>query len=189
MQLLPEQPRSLTPRRTYIQDGNIAIVDRLKIPGARPAYTVSADGRIWSTARGGLRPLQPVIARVGRYQRYEVFLGRGDHRKVATIVCEAFHGPRPPGFEVAHLNGDSLDNRAENLAWKTRVQNEADKVEHGTSNRGTRQHCSKLTETDVREIRRMAAAGHPQVDMVARFSITQGMVSEIVNRRKWSWLP
>lgn len=164
-------------------------MERRQIPGARPAYSVSADGRVWSTARGGLRPLQPTIVRVGNYQRYEVALGRGDRRKVATIVCEAFHGPRPPGHEVAHLNGDSLDNRAENVAWKTRAQNEADKVAHGTSNRGSRQHQAKLTEADVIEIRRMAAEGRPQAEMVARFDISQPTVSEIVNRRKWAWLP
>lgn len=132
--------------------------------------------------------MKPVTVSVGRYLRQEVSLGTGDRRKVATIVCETFHGPRPSGYEVSHLNGDSLDNRAENVAWKTRAENERDKVAHGTSNRGARQHQAKLTDEDVREIRRMAAAGCLQVQMMERFKISQPTVSEIVNRRKWAWL-
>lgn len=133
--------------------------------------------------------MNPTTVCVGRYQREVVGLGRGRLWKVATIVCEAFHGPRPPGCEVAHLNGDSLDNRAENLAWKTRAENEADKVAHGTSNRGERQGSSKLTRADVVEIRRMAAEGRPQAEMVLRFGIAQSAVSNIVNRKAWAWLP
>lgn len=56
-------------------------------------------------------------------------------------------------MEVAHLNGDRLDNRAANLAWKTRSQNAADKFGHGTDNRGKRHYKCKLSDDQVREIR------------------------------------
>lgn len=144
---------------------------------------------MWSTARGPLRELTPYVATVREgYQRAQVFLGRGNQWKVATLVCTVFHGPRPTGHEVAHLNGNPLDNRAENLAWKTPAANQADRIEHGTSNRGARHGRAKLTPEDVREIRQMAAAGRLQAEIVARFGIAQTTVSQIITRKTWSWL-
>lgn len=54
---------------------------------------------------------------------------------VHALVCASFHGPRPSGMEVRHLNGNPEDNRAENLTWGTQEENELDKVRHGTSRR------------------------------------------------------
>lgn len=37
---------------------------------------------------------------------------------VHTLVCLAFHGPRPTHkHQVAHFNGDKTDNRITNLRW------------------------------------------------------------------------
>lgn len=48
------------------------------------------------------------------------------------LVCTAFHGPRPEGKEVAHEDGDPLNNRADNLSWKTHAENQLDIRRHGT---------------------------------------------------------
>jgi len=109
--------------------------------------------------------------------------------KVARLVALAFRGEPPtPAHEVAHLNGRSLDNREVNLAWKTRTENEADKVLHGTSNRGARQGASKLTDDDVRAIRAAFAAGEKQRDIGARYGVSQGHISMLCNRQQWAWL-
>lgn len=93
---------------------------------------------------------------------------RGPFR-VNRLVCIVFHGD-PPSFKhhAAHLNGDSLDNRAENLAWKTPKENEYDKRIHGTARigekhwsktmperraRGVGHGKTKITDEDVRAIR------------------------------------
>lgn len=154
-----------------------------------PNYSVSADGRVWSTARGPLRELIPYVHTVREgYKRAQVFLGRGRQWTVAALVCTVFHGPRPEGHEAAHLNGDPLDNRAANLAWKTPAENQADRIEHGTSNRGARHGRAKVTAEDVKEIRRMAATGRPQAEIMARFGLAQTTISQIVNRKTWAWL-
>lgn len=64
--------------------------------------------------------------------------------KVHRLVCEAFHGPAPEDKPFAlHKNGDSLDNRADNLYWGDFVDNVADALRHGTHARtqSLKTHC------------------------------------------------
>jgi hypothetical protein len=58
-------------------------------------------------------------------------------RSVHQLVAEAFHGPRPPGHETRHLDGNRLHNTPENVVWGTRSENTRDQVRHGT-HRGLR---------------------------------------------------
>src|SRR3546814_16009402 len=68
---------------------------------------------------------------------------------------EAFVGPRPDGMEVAHNDGDPLNNRLENLRYATPAENTDDKLKHGTLLRGNAVGTAKLTVGDVRFIRQM----------------------------------
>ena len=116
-------------------------------------------------------------------------LGRGVSARVHRLVCLAFRGEAPsPEHEAAHLNGNPMDNRAANLAWKTKSGNEADKVGHETGNRGSRHGMSKLTEDHVRELRALAASGEPQKDLAIRYNVSQTTISNILNGRTWGWL-
>ena len=40
-----------------------------------------------------------------------------------TLVCTAFHGPRPEGCECDHIDGNKLDWSANNLRWVTKEEN------------------------------------------------------------------
>jgi HNH endonuclease len=168
------------------------------IPGY-PGYFASDQGEIYSNVRRGrpssarlaqdepLRRISSQISSVRNYRRMVATLGRGRYRKVAYLVALAFVGERPtPSHELAHLDGDSLNNRPNNLAWKTRIENERDKVAHGTSNRGERQGASKLKESDVRAIR---TDPRKQRDIAIDYGISQGHVSMIKSRSHWGWLP
>jgi hypothetical protein len=44
-------------------------------------------------------------------------------RKVYHLVLEAFVGPRPPGTEAMHLDGDRASNALSNLRWGTHSEN------------------------------------------------------------------
>ena len=48
---------------------------------------------------------------------------RGKNYKIARLVCEAFSGPCPEGYVCMHLDEDSRNNRANNLAWGTQKEN------------------------------------------------------------------
>ena len=45
------------------------------------------------------------------------------HLYCHKLVCTAFHGERPEGYECDHINGSNLDWSADNLRWVTREEN------------------------------------------------------------------
>lgn len=48
---------------------------------------------------------------------------RGRTFKLHRLICEAFHGPEPfENADVLHLNGNTLENREDNLRWATRAE-------------------------------------------------------------------
>lgn len=121
------------------------------VPGWEDFYEASTEGRIRSLARAVLRGgrpmkvaervLKPSVHHSG-YRR--VILARGgdrDERLVHSVIALTFHGPRPDGMEVRHLNGDQTDNRPSNLAYGTSGENKADILEHGRHPLKNRTHC------------------------------------------------
>lgn len=63
------------------------------------------------------------------------------HRGVHRLVLEAFVGPCPDGMECCHNNGDSADNRLENLRWDTSSANKLDNVRNGSHAQAKKTHC------------------------------------------------
>ncbi len=112
--------------------------------------------------------------------------GQYRNRAVHVMVCEAFHGPRPPGdVHASHANGNPVDNRAANLRWKTRAENEADKIEHGTYQTGERNHEHVLTEAQVQAIRAQYRSGALQREIAAAYGVGRMTITDVINRRTW----
>lgn len=76
---------------------------------------------------------------------------RGKHY-VHRLVAAAFIGTCPDGREVAHLDGDPANNRAENLTYATPKENAAHKVRHGTWNGGGKHYAAHLTDEQARKV-------------------------------------
>jgi hypothetical protein len=72
---------------------------------------------------------------------------------VHHLIAETFHGPRPEGMVVRHLNGNPLDNRAENLRWGTYTENNLDAVAHGTHLHARKTHCPQGHPYDAENTR------------------------------------
>lgn len=104
---------------------------------------------------------------------------------VHILVCEAFHGPRPPGTEAAHKDSDPTRALADNLRWDTPKGNSADRIGNGTSPVGERHPRARLTEADVLAIR---ASAEPGAVLAERYSIKQGTVYHIRAKRLWKHL-
>lgn len=170
-------------------------------------YEASSLGRI----RGLNRVLNPgrrwtgrvLKASVNRHGYARVSLCKGGVTTALTVhglVCRAFHGPRPPGMEVAHGDGVKLNNQSSNLRWATHADNEADKRLHGSvptgirngkytkpdhTPRGTAHGMAKLSESDVSQIRAMIAERVPRRRIAAQFNVSKTAIYFIACGRNW----
>ncbi|MBB3521072.1 hypothetical protein [Rhizobium sp. BK456] len=109
---------------------------------------------------------------------------------VSRYVCELVHGAPPtPEHEAAHSCGKGSQGCISpgHLSWKTPADNNADRLLHGTHNRGERSGVAKLTEVDVLEI--IALKGkETQTKLAKRFGVAIGTIANIHVGRNWAWL-
>lgn len=104
------------------------------------------------------------------------------HRLVAMAFI-----PNPENKpEVNHINGVASDNRVTNLEWVTPKEN----MHHcfnviKTGARGITSARSKLSETDVLDIRSLKTFGAKQVSLAKAYHVTGECISSIVNRYTW----
>lgn len=114
----------------------------------------------------------------------------GRNEMAHRVVCEEAHGPAPsPEHEAAHSCGKGEDACVSpiHLRWATPSENQMDRVEHGTSNRGERHGLTYLTEPQVLSIKRMSKTMTP-VEIQAETGIDRRRVSAIAKGSTWGWL-
>jgi hypothetical protein len=159
-----------------------------------PGYRVSRGGEVqsrWSrtvykTLTETWLPLKPV--RSGRYLTVNLSDGvRKRHRPIHRLVLEAFVGLCPEGLICCHFDGDPTNNRVENLRWDTYQSNSDDMLRHGTRLMGSQNHA-KLTEEEVRAIRRLRSKGERIAVLADQFGVSIQNVEAIVYRRSWRHL-
>lgn len=152
------------------------------------------DGR-WGVTRR--RQRGKVLAKRAKKNRdgavyHAVYLGFGRrdealYRQTNRLVCLAFHGEPPSDrHEAAHLDGNSLDDRAANIAWVTPVENAAHKRAHGTHPAGEKNGASILTDADIPLIFAAYAGGAVSEEVGAAFGTSYSNVMMIVARRHWA---
>src|SRR3990167_11158931 len=93
-------------------------------------HEVSSLGRVRRGLSGSTCPGR-LVQPIREYVRVSL---RRDRRQTAhpvhRLVADAFLGSRPPGHQINHKNGNKTDNRAENLEWVTRNENQLHAVDH-----------------------------------------------------------
>lgn len=151
-----------------------------------PAYEVSGSGNVRRRSDG--RFVRPFAMKNGYLH---VKLRRDDGtwitKAVHVLACKAFHGRRPTArHEVSHRDGTRKNNRASNLCWATKAQNQQDRVRHGTSNRGERSGTHKLSEYEVKMVRQLARI--PAEVFARQLGVTHGTITAIRRRATWTWL-
>ena len=116
------------------------------IPGYEGLYQASTLGRIrtcegktTSSARFSHRVWKQRILKqkcttnIKGRKDYRVELWKGNEHKtflVSRLIAFTWCNGYKEGFTVNHINGDYLDNRAENLEWLSR----GDNIRHGFAN-------------------------------------------------------
>lgn len=159
-------------------------------PGFEKFYVVRDDGSVIRSAPGVNarvgRALTPHVNRRTGYAQVTLHSSRQTVRRVAPLVCRAFHGPPKHGQEVNHKNGRKNDDRASNLEWVTRSENCRHRSRVLGKSRGELHGRAKLTEQDVREIRRRLARGDTKVSIADNFGITPQLVRKIQRHLVWT---
>jgi hypothetical protein len=109
---------------------------------------------------------------------------------VHRAVLNTFLGPQPE-MQARHLNGVKSDNRLRNLAWGTNAENQADRVIHGTSNRGHRHPLVKLTKEQVREARHSFPKNSRLTGikcLAEKWGVSTAALREAIQGKTWAWL-
>jgi hypothetical protein len=162
-----------------------------------PGYRVGSDGTIWCCRRTGpqrrvafgeWRKKNPQPRPDGYVWVNLVRDGKEYGRALHRLVLEAFVGLPIAGQCGCHENGNRSDNRVENLRWDTAKNNLADRRRHNTSpiQIGEANNAAKLSEQDVRTIRKLRAAGVSRKVVAQRFSLHAVTVSLITTRQRWA---
>lgn len=117
------------------------------IPGYEGFYQASSMGQIRCVLAGrGTRPFPPYRVVRGYlrngYRRFKSIVD-GKVLNQHVLVALAFHGVPQPGEVVRHLNAVRDDNRPENLAWGTPIENSADTKRHGNHVQARKTECPR----------------------------------------------
>ena len=167
------------------------------IPGFEGLYQVSNTGQVKSlsrttrhTGKSGSVVIQPIRERilratVNRRGYLSVGLrraGRTDTREVHTLVASAFLGPRGEQDEqIRHVDGNRLNNHADNLRYGTRSQNQLDLYDY-------RGYHHKLRPDDVKDIRARLDRGELGKTLAKEYGVSNSTISAIKHREVYQWL-
>lgn len=159
------------------------------VSGFEGVYRVSDDGDVQrvKTRSGTCAGTLLKHNTSGRYHRVTLW-NRTIRRDcyVHRLVLESFVGECPEGMEGCHNDGDKSNNRLGNLRWDTHIENNADKLKHGTGNKGEKHGKAKLLDSQVLEIKKLLALNVSQREIAKMFGICSTNVSHINSGQSWS---
>jgi len=100
------------------------------VVGYEGIYEVSSLGRVKSLARTDCRGnrrneriRKPEKANGAYITIYLSKHSKVHRRTLHSVIAETFLGPRPSGRGIDHIDGDKLNNRADNLEYVTSAEN------------------------------------------------------------------
>jgi hypothetical protein len=114
----------------------------------------------------------------------------GQRIGMSRFVCSVAHGPpNSPELDAAHNcgNGHLGCVNPLHLAWKTKKENQADRLIHGTHNRGERHGNAKLNNEQVLKIKALKGIDNAKA-LASQFGVGQAAIQNIWAGRRWDWL-
>lgn len=144
-----------------------------------PNYVISSDGTVYNVVR------ETFIKPINQENRYAKMILSGNSKRlqiyIHQLVLLVFKGPRPDGLEASHINGDSFDNRLENLEYVTHAENCAMRYLHGTDKQGG----AKLDYDKANEILVLGLAGMKRNDIAQQYGVNLRTVQTILAKRTY----
>lgn len=165
------------------------------VVGYEGLYEISSHGRVRSN-HASPRRASPFLKDANLRGYRMVMLCKGDGTKpksalIHRLVALAFLGEPPPVKRptVNHKNMDKADNRVENLEWLSHADNNRHAQPSIKHCKGIDKPSNKLTEDQVREIRKRYVPYVVGIDQLAKeFGVSGPTIHSIIHRRKWSHL-
>ena len=152
------------------------------VVGFEGIYRISNFGQVQTIKTGKIK--EQTISKTDN--RPYLSLWKNNKIKVCKphkLVMEAFVSLRPEGLECCHNDGNPQNNHWSNLRWDTPKNNHADKVKHGTTNRGEQCGTAKLTLEQVRAIRQDTRL---QRIIAAEYGVKDNTISRIKSFKRWA---
>lgn len=167
----------------------------LPVVGYEGLYEISNIGRVRSNHESQRRTSSFLKdANVRGYRMVMLCKGDGSKPKSALIhrlVALAFLGEPPPVRRptVNHKNMDKADNRVENLEWLSHTDNNRHAQPAIKHCKGINKPSNKLSEEDVREIRRRYIPFEVSLKTLGKeYGVSEQTVHAIIHRKKWAHL-
>ena len=109
--------------------------------------------------------------------------GRSQHATHVVLQMVGQHRPTDK-HEVCHSCDTPACINVAHLRWGTRTENMADMRERGRSRTGLRHWNCRLTDDQVRDIRRRYKAGEPPREIARDFGITPPHVTRVATGKR-----
>jgi hypothetical protein len=113
----------------------------------------------------------------------------GKMRRAHRVSWEITYGHIPIGLNVCHICDNRKCVNPSHLFLGTYLDNNLDKIRKGRTNRRERtsdmKYRTKLTESDIVQIRSLAEDGMPQREIAKRFGVSHPSIGYIVRREQW----
>lgn len=157
------------------------------LPAYSTNYEVSSLGRFRS-----LRKRRRILKQYPKHGYLYVCIhggAKGHTLRAHRLVALAFIGEPPTDLhEIHHKDGDKQNNRPDNLEWVDHHTNVLHSFRLGLRNEnGVNNNMARLTDSKVRAIRRMhAAGGWSHQTLADHYGVGSTTVGQVVNGRSWS---
>jgi len=165
-------------------------------------YEVDEEGWIYRTGKSNSTTVGYKISRRLSPDKYwKCSLSKPGARctqfSVHTVVCMAWHGPRPAGMQTRHLDGDKNNNRPDNLCWGTPEENQEDARRHGSHLSGEDNPMNVYPDSVVKALRKRHQAhlkarnkaGHKWARrgfiyaLAEEFDVPYGYINQLLHRK------
>jgi predicted DNA-binding protein (UPF0251 family) len=165
--------------------------------GFEGVYEISSSGRVRrvlqkSGTQAG-RILKPQYRDPGGYPSVVLYFEqKGRFRFLHHLVAEAFLGPRPPGKEINHKDGNKRNPNVLNLEYVSPSQNRKHAVDTGLlyvpperRARGQKIGVSKLDPEKIDAIRREHIEGTHVITLARRYGVSRQTIWKITSGQTW----
>jgi len=104
-------------------------------------------------------------------------------------ACRLAHGDPPPDKpQAAHNCGRRLCVNPNHLRWASYIENAADKLIHGTHNRGERAGRATLTDEAARTVKRRLRQGESNRNIARDLKVHPRTIYEIKRGQTWKYV-